>query len=75
MPRGRKKSNETLEEQLESIKADIDKTTEMLKSLKSKKKEIEGMIAEAEKEKLYQAVIKSGKNIDDILSVIANDEE
>ncbi|MCR2018299.1 flagellar export protein FliJ [Blautia pseudococcoides] len=67
MARGRKKITETLEEQLEGIQVEIDKVTESLKVLKAKKKMLEGKLTEEKKDKLYQAVIQSGKNIDEIL--------
>ena len=73
--RGRKPITETPEEQLERLQVEIDKTAEALKSLKAKKKIIEGKIEDEKKEKLYQAVVQSGKSIDDILATLSTDTE
>lgn len=73
--RGRKPVTETPEEQLERLQVEIDKTTQSLKSLKAKKKIIEGKIEDEKKEKLYQAVVQSGKSIDDVLAALTMDTE
>ncbi|MDO5135379.1 MAG: flagellar export protein FliJ [Eubacteriales bacterium] len=76
MARGRKKLvNISLEEQLEAIERQIEETEMSLKDLRQKRKEIEEKIKEEKKEELYKAVLASGKSIDEILAVIAEDQD
>ncbi|GAA6410310.1 hypothetical protein K040078D81_44270 [Blautia hominis] len=71
MPRGRKKTpNFTLEEQLSDVQAEIDNHTEALRELKAKKKEIQEKMTEKEKEEVYQAFLKSGKSIEDVIATL-----
>ncbi len=75
MARGRKKQvNLTLEEQLEVVNSEIAACEEQIKSLKQKRKEIDKQIKEEKKEALYQAVVESGKSIEDILSTLSGNE-
>lgn len=71
----RKKQNLTLDEQLEAVNMQIGEAESELKALKQKRKEIAAQIKEEKKEKLYEAVVKSGKSIDDILASIGEEEE
>lgn len=72
MPRGRKKASTfTLEEQLANIQVEIDNHTEALKKLKTQKKEIQDKIAEKEKDEVYRAFLKSGKSLEDIISILS----
>jgi hypothetical protein len=75
MARGRKKAeNITLEEQLEAVVKQIEETKANLKNLRQKRKEIEVKIKDEKKEKLYKAVVASGKSIDEILAVISEEK-
>lgn len=75
MARGRKKQvNLTLEEQLEAVNNEITACEEQIKALKQRKKEIDKQIKEEKKEALYQAVVESGKSIEDILSNLTGNE-
>ena len=75
MARGRKKAeNITLEEQLEAVVKQIEETKANLKNLRQKRKEIEVKIKDEKKEKLYKAVVASGKSIDEILAVILEEK-
>lgn len=75
MARGRKKQvNLTLEEQLEAVNNEIAACEEQIKELKRKRKEIDKQIKEEKKEALYQAVVESGKSIEDILSTLSGNE-
>ena len=75
MARGRKKQvNLTLEEQLEAVNNEISECEEQIKALKRKRKEIDKQIKEEKKEALYQAVVESGKSIEDILSTLSGNE-
>lgn len=76
MARGRKKQqNLTLEEQLEKLENQISEAEMNLKGLREKKKELEAKIKEEQKEKLYKAVVKSGKTIDEIISGLYGEEK
>ena len=76
MPRGRKKQETlTLEEQLQNLENQIAEADMNLKSLKAKKKELEAKIKEEQKEKLYKAVLQSGKSIDEIIARLYGEEE
>ena len=75
MARGRKKQvNLTLEEQLEAVNNEIAEYEEQIKALKQKRKEIDKQMKEEKKEGLYQAVVESGKSIEDILSNLSGNE-
>lgn len=76
MPRGRKKQETlTLEEQLQNLENQIAEAEVNLKSLKAKKKELEAKIKEEQKEKLYKAVLQSGKSIDEIIAGLYGEEK
>lgn len=70
MPR-RKKEKLTFEEQLANINQEIATCSEKLKMLKAEKKELEDRADEAKKEELYQAVLKSGKSMDDVIGLLS----
>lgn len=75
MARGRKKQvNLTLEEQLEAVNSEIAQHEEQIKALKQKRKEIDKQMKEEKKEALYEAVVESGKSIEDILSNLSGNE-
>ncbi len=75
MARGRKKQvNLTLEEQLAAVNNEIAEYEEQIKALKQKRKEIDKQMKEEKKEALYQAVVESGKSIEDILSTLSGNE-
>lgn len=76
MPRGRKKQETlTLEEQPQNLENQIAEADMNLKSLKAKKKELEAKIKEEQKEKLYKAVLQSGKSIDEIIAGLYGEEK
>lgn len=76
MPRGRKKQETlTLEEQLQNLESQIAEADINLKSLKTKKKELEAKIKEEQKEKLYKAVLQSGKTVDEIIARLYGEGE
>lgn len=74
MARGRKKrENISLKEQLEIVESQIEETEGNLKNLRQQRKEIEEKIKEEKKEELYNAVLASGKSIDEILAAITEE--
>lgn len=76
MARGRKKQeNFTLEEQMNNLLKQIEEAELNLKNLRTKRKELESKIKEEQKEKLYKAVLDSGKSIEEIIESISEKEE
>ena len=76
MPRGRKKQETlTLEEQLQNLENQIAEAEANLKGLRTKKKELEAKIKEEQKEKLYKAVLQSGKSVDEIIARLYGEGE
>lgn len=76
MARGRKKQETlTLEEQLAAVEKEITEYEGKLKALKEKKKTLNKQIEEAQKEKIYRAVVNSGRSIDEILEALSDKKE
>ena len=76
MARGRKKQkNLTLEEQLEVLTKEITEYEEHLKELKNKRKELNKQIEEKQKEEIYRAVMRSGRNIEEVLAALSADNK
>lgn len=72
MARGRKKQvNLTLEEQLEAVDNEILECKEQLKNLKEKRKELSGQMEEIQKEKLYKAIVESGRSVEEVIEMIS----
>ena len=71
MARGRKKQvNLTLEEQLEAVDNEILECKEQLKNLKEKRKELYEQMVGTQKEKLYRAVVESGRRVEEVIEMI-----
>lgn len=71
MARGRKKQvNLTLEEQLEAVDNKILECKEQLKNLKEKRKELYEQMVGTQKEKLYRAVVESGRSVEEVIEMI-----
>lgn len=76
MARGRKKQVVlTVEEQLNVVNSEIKEYESQLKELKLKRKALENQLKEEQKEKMYKAVLESGKTIEDILAALSNDDK
>ena len=69
MARGRKKQL-SLDEQLDQIVNEIAEQEQLLKELKSKKKEIEKEIKVQKNEELLALIQESGKSIDEVRDLI-----
>lgn len=69
--RRKKQENLTLEQQLEAVTNEIAEGEAHLRELKEKKKIINSQIEEKLKEELYRKVMKSGKNLDDVLAALS----
>lgn len=76
MARGRKKQETlTLEEQLAAVEKEITEYEGKLKALEEKKQALNNQIEEAQKEKIYRAVMASGRSIEEILAAISDKKE
>lgn len=76
MARGRKKQeNLTLEKQFEKLENQIAEAEMNLKDLKAKKKDLEVKIRDEQKEKLYKAVLQSGKSVEEIIAGLYGEEK
>lgn len=73
--RRKKTANLTLEEQLEIVQKEITECEEQLKALKGKRKELNSQLEDAQKERLYRAVVQSGRSIEEILDVISEKKD
>ena len=69
--RRKKQENLTLEQQLEAVTNEIAECEAHLKELKEKKKTLNSQIEEKLKDELYRKVMKSGKNLDDVLAALS----
>lgn len=69
--RRKKQENLTLEQQLEAVTYEIAECEAHLNELKEKKKTLNSQIEEKLKEELYRKVMKSGKNLDDVLAALS----
>ena len=69
--RRKKQENLTLEQQLEAVTNEIAECEAHPKELKEKKKTLNSQIEEKLKEELYRKVMKSGKNLDDVLAALS----
>lgn len=69
MPR-KKKIEVTIQDTIDEVKAEIEKTQANLKALKAKLKELENKKAAEEKEEIVKLVLNSGKTIDEIKEML-----
>ena len=60
----------TLEEELIKLKQEATVCEYKIKELSDKKKELKGLIEKKQMEALYQATVKSGKSIDEVISML-----
>ncbi|HIS33030.1 MAG TPA: flagellar export protein FliJ [Candidatus Limivivens intestinipullorum] len=70
MARGRKKDPRTLEEKIAAVDAELTECENRVKELRKKKKELEKEAAQKDKETLYEAMLKSGKTVDEVLGIL-----
>ena len=69
MPR-RKKAELTIEERIAAVEAELDALAEQTKAKKKELKDLKAEQAEADKAKLIEAFIASGKSIDEAVSLL-----
>lgn len=70
MARGRKKTNLTLDEQLQKVIEEIESAEAQLKELKSKKKELEEQIRTHRLAELDEFISSHGLSIDDVKELL-----
>ena len=56
---------------LEAVDNEILECKEQLKNLKEKRKELSGQMEEIQKEKLYRAVVESGRKVEEVIEMIS----
>ena len=67
----RRKKNMTLEEELNYLEKEIEKTSELRKQLKNRRKEILQCKEEADLKALYEKIQESGKTVAEVLAEIS----
>lgn len=68
-----RKKKLTLEEELIELKSEIERCEAEIQRLTDRKKELKQLIEQKQIEALHQAVLKSGKTIDEAISLISSD--
>lgn len=71
----RNKKNLTIEEELAGLKEEITKCEDEIKRLTDRKKGLKQIIEQKQTEALYQAVLQSGKSIEEVLAWINSDSQ
>lgn len=71
----RSKKNLTIEEELAGLKEEITKCEDEIKRLTDRKKGLKQIIEQKQTEALYQAVLQSGKSIEEVLAWINSDSQ
>ena len=66
----RRKKNLTIEEELMELQKEITGCEDEIKRLTDRKKELKQLIEQKQTEALYQAVLRSGKSIDEVIAFI-----
>ena len=71
----RRKKNLTTEEELMELQKEITGCEDEIKRLSERKKELKQLIEQKQTEALYQAVLQSGKSIDEVIAWINSDSQ
>lgn len=71
----RRKKNLTTEEELMELQKEITGCEDEIKRLTDRKKELKQLIEQKQTEALYQAVLRSGKSIEEVIAWINNDSQ
>ena len=70
-----RKKKLTLEEELIELRKEAEKCEEEIKRISDRKKELKQLIEQKQMEVLHQAVLKSGKSIDEVVALINGDTQ
>lgn len=68
----RSKKNVSVEEELMELGREITECEDEIKRLTDRKRELKQLIEQKQMEALYQAVLRSGKNIEEVIAWINN---
>ena len=71
----RSKKNLTIEEELMELQKEVSKCEDEIKRLTDRKKELKQIIEQKQTEALYQAVLRSGKSIEEVITWINSDSQ
>lgn len=71
----RRKKKMTLEEEIFELELEAENCEEEIKKLNDQKKKLKRIIEEKQMEALHQAVLKSGKSIDEAIALISSDSQ
>lgn len=71
----RRKKNLTTEEELMELQKEITGCEDEIKRLTDRKKELKQLIEQKQIDALYQAVLRSGKSIDEVIAWINSDSQ
>lgn len=71
----RSKKNLTIEEELMELQKEVTKCEDEIKRLTDRKKELKQIIEQKQTEALYQAVLRSGKSIEEVITWINSDSQ
>lgn len=66
----RRKRKLSLEEEIRELELEIENCEAEIKKLNNRKEELKQLIEQKQMEALHQAVMKSGKSIDEVISLI-----
>lgn len=68
----RRKRKLSLEEEIRELELEIENCGAEIKKLNNRKEELKQLIEQKQMEALHQAVMSSGKSIDEVISLINN---
>lgn len=70
-----RKKKLTPEEELIELRQEAAECEDEIERLNDRKKELKQLIEQKQMEALHQAVLKSGKTIDEVISLISSDDQ
>ena len=68
-----RKKKLTLEEEIFELELEAEKCGEEIERLTKRRKELEELVGQKQMEALHQAVLKSGKTVEEVISLISSD--
>lgn len=71
----KKKKDLSVKEELMELGREVIECEDEIKRLMDRKKEVEQLIEQKQMEALYQAVLRSGKSIEDVIAWINSDSQ
>lgn len=71
----RSKKNVSVEEELKELGREVAECEDEIKRLTDRKKELKQLIEQKQMQALYQAVLQSGKSIQEVIDLINSDSQ